>query len=163
MSNSSELWHFNPSTGRSGKCRAGVRECPFGNSEAHGSSPDEARLIHESTQQSLPRPTKKAKVYRIGELKPRESHFEHLQSVLRDFAKTTPPGRVARHEGLFASPDLQSHGRWVLGVGRGESHELSVNPHEVYIYPVELYEEASMAQLDRDYEEFERLAQEYWA
>lgn len=117
-------------------------------------------------------PRQAGTVYRVGSLTPQETHFNDLNQLLQDFAATTPPGRPGRHDGLFASPDLQSHGRWVLGVryGRGDqtSHELVVNPDECYVYPVELYEAASSAQYkmrayNTDDRKFREAAEKYWA
>ena len=124
-----------------------------------------------TTKQKKLTPKQAGTVYRVGPLTPKETHFSELQQLLQDFAATTPPGRTGRHEGLFASPDLQSHGRWVLGVqhshGDQTSHELVVNPDECYVYPVELYEEASFEQYkmrayNTDDIKFREAAERYW-
>ena len=46
-------FHFNPDTGRTGKCDATVRPCRFGQSqEQHGNSPQEASANYERTMES---------------------------------------------------------------------------------------------------------------
>lgn len=164
----SDIYHVNPATGNVGLCRAYIGECPFGNVDSHFPDAPSARAMFEKTQEVFPKAMKKAKVFRIGPLQPQEQHFDDLQKVLKDFEETTPPGRVGRSNGLFASPDIQSHGRWVLGIGGMgggkdlESHELTVNPNEVYVYPVELYEIASSHQSWGRMDKFREAAKEYW-
>lgn len=162
------IYHVNPATGNAGLCKAYIGECPFGNADAHFPDAASARAMFEKTQEVFPKTMKKAKVFRIGPLQPQEKHFDDLQQVLQDFEETTPPGRIGRANGLFASPDIQSHGRWVLGIGDlggnhdTTSHELTVNPNEVYVYPVELYEIASSLQSWGNKEKFLAAAKEYW-
>ena len=46
-------YHFNPETGRTGKCDATVRPCRFQQTEEeHGSTPAEARANYERTMES---------------------------------------------------------------------------------------------------------------
>lgn len=161
-----DKYHVNPVTGNVSQCRARW-ECPFGPAEAHFDNASDARAMFEQTQDLFPKRMKKAKVFRIGPLEPRKQHFDELQEVLNDFEETTPEGRVGRAQGLFASPDIQSHGRWVLGIGDISkeditSREFSVDPNAVYVYPVELYEIASDAQRNKSREEFLAAAKEYW-
>lgn len=160
------MYHVNPASGNPGVCRADRGFCPFGKADAHFDSAEEARAFFETTQETLPKPAKRAKVYRVGSLEPKERHFDELQGLLKDFESTTPEGRPGRANGLFASPDLQSHGRWVLGNrynhGDQTSHELSVDPEQVYVYPIELYEKASFLQGNGKKEEFLQAAKAYW-
>jgi hypothetical protein len=142
-------YHVNPKTGEASICRAFLSPCPFAHEEDHHATAEEARAAFETTQQelTLPRPVRKSKpvkVYRIGSLEPQQqARFEDLGKAIAALDQYCPEGRQPRGGALFASPDLESHGRWVRGVRKGESHELTVNPDEVYIYPVALYEEAS--------------------
>lgn len=158
-------FHVNPATGEPGKCRARY-ECPFGDLEnAHYETAAEARSAFELTQNTFPiRAKKTIGVFRIGPLEPQEKHFDDLQKLIEDFETTTPPGRQGRGGALFASPDLASHSRWVLGVSRnaGDSNELTVNPNTTYVYPIGVYEDASHAQSNGKMDEFRDRAKEYW-
>ncbi len=162
------VYHVNPASGNPGLCKADLRDCPFGGESSHYETEVQARVAFEKTQETFPKATKKAKVYRIGPLKPQEKHFDDLSTLLKTFEETTPEGRPGRHNGLFASPDLESHGRWVLGIGGMggnhdlTSHELTVNPDEVYVYPIELYEIASSHQSWGRMDKFKEAAKEYW-
>lgn len=102
-------------------------------------------------------------VFRVGSLEPQEPAFEDLERIVTFMDSYAPAGRATRRGSLFASPDLLSHGRWVLGSDRALSHEIFVDPDSVYIYPVEVYESAS---LDFDLGETELAAEgarKYWA
>ncbi len=158
-------FHVNPVTGNPGKCRARWDSCPFGDKDsAHFDSLEQARAHFEATQETFRSNKKAIGVFRIGALEPKKAHFPDLQKLMDDFEITTPEGRMGRAGALFASPDLASHSRWVLGVPRdaGDSHELMVDPNTTYVYPIELYENASSAQADGKMDEFKKLAQEYW-
>lgn len=107
------------------------------------------------------------KIYRTGSMSIPETHFGELNNFLNVFDKNAPEGRQTRRGALFASPDIQSHGRWVQGVARDvatENHELIVDPDTVYVYSVDLYEESSY-QYDRfgsDSENFHEACKKFW-
>lgn len=163
-----DQFHANPKTGRVSRCRASY-ECPFGTEAAHHSTADEARAAFERSQEEflIPRAARKSrpvKIFRIGALEPQaKAAFEELDSVLGFMDRHVPEGRMSRRGALFASPDLASHGRWVRGTDSGESHELTVDPDSVYIYPVKIYESASMSFANGEIERAEEEAREYWA
>lgn len=162
-----DLYHFNPQTGAVGVCRA-RQICPFGTDEVHHPNEASARLAFEATQEQLlmPKPLRKSKpvkIYRIGALEPPVAHglgdLRETEAFLDSYA---PDGRQLRAGALFASPDLASHGRWVRGSKEAPSHELTVNPDEVYIYPIDTYEAASSWHGMGSKEKAEAAAQEYW-
>lgn len=159
-------YHVNPITGNPGLCSARY-ECPFGDKEtSHFDSPQKAREFFESTQSTFPSTKRVDRVFRIGSLDATEAHFSDLKNLIERFDSATPPGRQTRAGALFASPDLLSHMRWVksfqFSKTRANSHELTVNPQEVFVYPIDIYEDASVAEgMGRD-GEFEKLCKEYW-
>lgn len=160
-------YHVNPVTGNAGQCRA-YYDCPFGDmEEQHFDSLEEARASYESSQDSLPLPKKKRdRVYRVGALEAPVKHFEDLAEVVRLFDEATPEGRQGRAGAIFASPDLDSHMRWVKGsnLTRGDttSHEITVDPNTVYVYPIEVYERASHSEQRNNLDEFNAIRKEYW-
>jgi len=164
---SADRYHANPKTGKVGRCQASY-ECPFGTLEAHHSTAEDARAAFERSQEALliPRPARRSrpvKIFRIGSLEPQSSPaFEDLDSVLGFMDQHAPDGRLPRRGALFASPDLASHGRWVRGTDSGDSHELTVDPDSVYIYPVKTYESASMSFANGELKRAEDEAREYW-
>lgn len=163
-------FHVNPVTGNPGVCKA-VYSCPFGSKEtAHFDSAVEAQAFFETSQSTFaPSKKKRDRVFRIGSLEPPEAHFEDLKQLVVAFDKGTPEGRQGRAGALFASPDMKSHMRWVKGSNFGssehssESHELSLDPNSVYVYPIGVYEDASLAESNGKLEAFEELREEYWA
>lgn len=160
-------FHANPKTGRVSRCRANY-ECPFGTEAAHHDTADGARAAFERSQEEflIPKAVRKSrpvKIFRIGSLEPQaKAAFEDLDSVLSFMDRHAPEGRMSRRGALFASPDLASHGRWVRGTDSGDSHELTVDPDSVYIYPIGLYESASMSFANGETERAEEEAREYW-
>lgn len=82
--------------------------------------------------------------------------------------KNKPDGRIGCSNGLFASPDLKSHSRWIKGIfgnyGNDDSYEMTVNAHDVYVYSVEKYEHASLdeSSYGKDHEKFKNSAKEFW-
>lgn len=164
-----QRFHVNPVSGNPGICKA-VYECPFGDKEtAHFDSEDEARKFFEESQETFaPVSKKRDRVFRIGSLEAPELHFEDLANLVKQFDQTTPEGRQGRAGALFASPDMQSHMRWVKGANFGsyrdspDSHELSIDPNSVYVYPIGVYEDASLAESNHRMAEFEKLREEYW-
>ncbi len=165
---SKDLYHVNPKTGRVGRCSASREDCPFGTEDSHHGSTAEARAAFERSQEQFLLPTavrkgKPVKIFRVGELEPQDRpSFEELARVLEFMDGEAPEGRTGRMGALFASPDMASHGRWVRGSEPATSYELTVDPDSVYIYPIKIYEDASLSfvsgRLDRAREE----AQEYW-
>lgn len=160
-------FHVNPVTGNAGQCKA-FYDCPFGDQETgHYDTVDEARAAFESTQDTLPSPKKKRdRVYRVGSLEAPTKHFDDLAQVVKLFDEFVPEGRQGRAGAIFASPDLDSHMRWVKGsnLTRGDttSHEITVDPNAVYVYPIEVYERASHSEQREQVEQFEELRKEYW-
>lgn len=159
-------FHVNPVTGNTGACRARW-ECPFGGDDAHFDTEKEARDFFESMQTPIPLSLKKTvRVFRVGSLEAPQSYFPDLERLLDLFDKFTPEGRHPRKGALFASPDMDSHFRWVKGndFARGDtsSHELTVNPDTVYVYPIDIYEAASSAESMGRMSEFTKLTEEYW-
>jgi hypothetical protein len=160
-------FHVNPVSGNTGVCKA-FYDCPFGDeATAHFDTAAEARSFFEQSQSTFAPPKKKRdKVFRIGSLTPPERHFEDLAQVVKSFDEAVPEGRQGRAGAIFASPDLDSHMRWVLGARHSrdpvESHELAVDPNSVYVYPIDTYERASNAEHNNRMENFEELRKEYW-
>lgn len=162
-------YHVNPVSGNPGLCKA-VYTCPFGDKEtAHFDTPEGASRFFEQTQDSFAPPKKKrGSVYRIGSLTPATLHFADLEQMIRKMDEARPEGRQGRAGALFASPDMDSHMRWVKGANLGrrgkvtDSHELYVDPNNTYVYPIDVYEEASLAESNGRLEEFEKLRKEYW-
>jgi len=158
-------YHVNPATGSVGLCRA-FYECPFGDFEtAHFDSKKNAQRFFESTQDTFPSTSKKVSIYRVGSLEPPTTYFPDLDRIVERMDEGVPEGRQGRRGAIYASSDLESHARWILGVSstqREQSHELRVNPESVYVYPINLYEDASAAESMGRTEEFERLRKEYW-
>lgn len=163
-------FHVNPVSGNPSICKA-VYGCPFGSKElAHFDSAIEARTFFEKSQETFPILAKKQdKVFRIGALEAPELHFADLAKLVKQFDETTPENRQGRVGAIFASPDMQSHMRWVKGANMGsrklsaESHELSIDPNSVYVYPIGVYEAASLAESNGELEEFQKLREDYWA
>jgi len=160
-------FHVNPVSGNTGVCKA-YYDCPFGDKEtAHFDTAAEARTFFEESQETFaPAKKKRDRVFRIGSLEAPEFHFEELAKLVQSFDETTPEGRQGRAGALFASPDLLSHMRWVKGTRSSnkspDSHELTVDPNTVYVYPIDVYERASNAEANRRVDEFEELRKEYW-
>lgn len=113
---------------------------------------------------------KRTKVYRVGTLTAPPEYFEDLEGILKDMDKFKPEGRQGRHGGIFASPDLASHGRWVLGMdyktheGALDSHEITVDANSTYVYNVSYYEKASSYQFSygNESKRFEDAAKKFW-
>lgn len=168
-------YHVNDD-GNAKECSAEKAECPFGKDEPHFNTKEEARSHYESTiSDSFSKPSakvKKTKVYRVGSLRPPERYFDDLNNVLNKMDEFKPEGRQGRHGGIFASPDMDSHSRWVLGSqwNRHEealdSHEITVDANSVYVYDVRKYEIASSLS-DPIFEShskggFQKAAQDFW-
>lgn len=162
-----DSYHVNPKSGEVNLCSA-VYSCPFGDLKTgHFAQAKEARQFFESTQETFSTPPKKKdKIYRIGTLEPQTLYFADLDKIVKVFDNLAPEGRQSREGALFASPDMASHLRWVKGAehGRGdkESRELSVDPRNVYVYPISVYERASLAEMNGRLEEFQKITKEYW-
>lgn len=176
---------YHISEGELRKCSAHIEECPLilaGEETEHFTgTPQEAKVWFEEGNASkaggsfgtlppAPKKVKKDKVYRVGTLKAPDEYFKDLDGVLSAMDSVKPEGRQGRRGGIFASPDLSSHSRWVLGSkwnaheGALDSHELTVDANSVYVYNVKKYEEASYAQnrYGEDREEFVNAAKEFW-
>jgi len=103
-----------------------------------------------------------ATIYRVGSMKPAEDVTPDLQEFLERFDSYCPAGRTPRTKALFASPNLEQHSRWVIGVSLlhfgdyTKSHAITVNPDTTYIYPISAYEDASAR-------ETESYIKRYWA
>lgn len=156
-------FHFNPVTGKVGKCHA-TKECPFG--KTHYDSESGARAAYENTQVETifishkKTPASYGKVFRVGDLEAPSEYFEDLDNIITYMDSFAPEGRTKRRGAIFASPSLTDHMRWVKGGDGKQSKELTVNPDRVYVYPVEIYERASLDQsFGRNAEE---IAREYW-
>lgn len=162
-----DRYHVNPKTGNTGICKAHY-SCPFGNLEsAHFDDAAAAREFFESTQTTFPAKVKKRdSVFRVGLLEPSKPHFLDLLRLVKAFDQFVPEGRQKREGAIFASPDMKSHLRWIKGSSLSgqalDSHEISINPNQVYVYPVDIYEGASVAESQGFLTEFEALTKEYW-
>lgn len=162
-------FHVNPDSGDVNVCRA-QKKCRFGDDAPHFSNERDAEAFYEESQSGSFKPVKKMKVYRVGTLEAPETYFEDLEKVLQDIDKFKPEERQGRFKGIFASPDFDSHSRWVLGNsynkhdGALDSHEITVDANSVYVYSVNDYEKASSIQgiYGSDSEKFEEAAKNFW-
>jgi len=163
-------FHINDK-GEAGKCSADVGECPFGVHKPHFDTKKEAQKFYENSQNSFPvNKIKKTKVYRVGSLNPPETHFSDLNNFLEVVDSYKPEGRQGRSGAIFASPDMVSHSRWILGSRNNkheealDSHEITIDENSVYIYNVEPYETASTYEgiYGSDSEKFKTKVKEFW-
>jgi len=163
-------FHINED-GNAKQCSASNGNCPFGEQSPHFDSKEEAEKHYENSMSTKTiKPVKKMKVYRVGTLTPPETYFESLESILQDMDKFKPEGRQGRYKGIFASPDLNSHARWVRGnqwnkhEGALDSHEITIDANSVYVYNVEDYEKASSIQnlYGAESEKFKEAAEKFW-
>ena len=165
-------YHINDK-GNATKCSAEVGKCPFGSDAPHFDNKQDAEKHYEDSFPNVfeqVKPVKKMKVYRVGTLTAPEEYFDDLNSLLQDVDKFKPEGRQGRHGGIFASPDLASHGRWVRGneynkhEGALDSHEITVDANSVYVYDVNAYEKASSIQsmYGSESEKFKEAAESLW-
>lgn len=157
-------FHVNPATGVASECRAQPGNCRFGKTDEHYDSMTDAQRAFEKTMNEpligVKKKAKPVKVYRAGDLTPPETYFPDLDQFLTKIDRFAPEGRQTRRGAIFASPDMRSHGRWINGVTNKTSHEITVNPDEVYVYSVEAYENASA----RDYApDVEDRMKAFWA
>lgn len=136
-------YHINPETGNPGLCKA-VQRCPFGASDDHFSTKEDARKAYENGQVTLALPVVKAKVYRNGNLHASEYKGEVLEYAERADA-VRPEGRPGRIGSLYASPSLKGAARWIQGndflhnVDR-ETYELTLNANTTFVYSVKAWE-----------------------
>lgn len=130
-----------------------------------------ARKKHENSQTSFKtKSVKKTKVYRVGSLTPPESHFSDLNDFLATVDSYKPEGRQGRYGAIFASPDMSSHSRWILGSQDNkheealDSHEITVDENSVYVYDVKLYENSSRFEerFGKDSEKFKEEVKKFW-
>lgn len=165
-------YHINDQ-GNANHCSAEAGKCPFGTDAPHFDTKEEAQKHYEQTYNNSfekVKPVKKTKVYRVGTLEAPEKYFDDLANVLQDMDKFKPEGRQGRYGGVFASPDIASHSRWVLGnqwnkhEGALDSHEITVDANSVYVYDVTQYEQASAFQniYGADSEKFKESAEKFW-
>lgn len=101
-------------------------------------------------------------LYRDGVLEAPESHFPDLQKITEDVDALKPEdGRQGRLGGIFASTNIGSMGRWVLGneyknnISRVEFKVFTDS--NIYVYPVKAWEDYSWA-LEQD----DSSAKAYW-
>lgn len=163
-------YHIN-NEGEAGSCSADVRKCPFGADRPHFDSKKEAQKFYENSQTSFKaKKIKKTKVYRVGTLTPPESHFSDLNDFLTTVDSYKPEGRQGRYGAIFASPDMSSHSRWILGSRDNkheealDSHEITVDENSVYVYDVKLYENSSRFEerFGKDSEKFKEEVKKFW-
>lgn len=163
-------YHIN-NEGEAGSCSADVRKCPFGADRPHFDSKKEAQKFYENSQTSFKtKSVKKTKVYRVGSLNPPETHFSDLNNFLEVVDSYKPEGRQGRSGGVFASPDMSSHSRWILGSRDNkheealDSHEITVDENSVYVYDVKLYENSSRFEerFGKDSEKFKEEVKKFW-
>lgn len=163
-------FHINDK-GNPGKCNAQQSNCPFGPDAPHFETKQEAQKYYEESHSNVfSHPVVKAKIYRVGTLETPEEYFDDLNTFLQDMDKFKPEGRQGRYKGLFASPDMESHGRWVRGMeynkheGALDSYEITVDENSVYVYNVRDYEKASSIQnmYGSDSEKFKEAAEKFW-
>lgn len=183
MSGLEEKYHI--SEGELRRCTAHIEECPLSSGGADvehftGNLQDaESWFEDKNTSEAggsfgvlspAQKTVKKDKVYRVGNLSAPEDHFNDLDGVLAAMDALKPEDRQGRRGGIFASPDMASHSRWVLGnkwnkyEGALDSHEIEVDANSVYVYNVKKYEKASTA-FDRygdSHEGFIDAAQDFW-
>lgn len=173
-------FHINDK-GEAKRCKAQPGNCPITKESGgeHYDSMIEAQKDYENSNNAIEKPLNKnsknkkpqlTKIYRVGSLTPPESHFSDLNDLLETFDSYKPEGRQGRSGGVFASPDMSSHSKWILGSQNNKheealnSHEITVDENSVYVYSVESYEEASAYQgmYGFDSEKFKEKVQEFW-
>lgn len=165
-------FHINDN-GDAKQCSAEEGNCPFGADAPHFDTKKEAQQHYEQTFKNSfekPKPVKKTTVYRVGTLSAPETYFDDLNTILDAMDELKPDGRQGRKGGIFASPDLASHSRWVLGnqwnkhEGALDSHEITVDANSVYVYDVEQYEQASAFQsiYGAESEKFKEATDKFW-
>lgn len=165
-------FHINDN-GDAKQCSAEEGNCPFGADAPHFDTKKEAQQHYEQTFKNSfekPKTVKKTTVYRVGTLSAPETYFDDLNTILDAVDELKPDGRQGRKGGIFASPDIKSHSRWVLGSqwnkheGALDSHEITVDANAVYVYDVEQYEEVSAFErmYGKDNEKFKQSAEKFW-
>lgn len=165
-------FHINDN-GDAKQCSAEEGNCPFGADAPHFDTKKEAQQHYEQTFKNSfekPKPVKKTTVYRVGTLSAPETYFDDLNNILDAVDELKPDGRQGRKGGIFASPDIKSHSRWVLGSqwnkheGSLDSHEITVDANSVYVYDVEQYEEVSAFErmYGKDSEKFKQSVEKFW-
>ena len=157
-------------------CDASYGNCPYGTDAPHFDNKADAHQYYEkvNTLEEIPAGLSKKKskspmmvsVYRAGRMRPAsaEESFEDLERVKKLFDDRAPEGRQKRSGALFASPDLKSHSRWVGSSGPASltSHEFKVDANNVYIYNVNLYENASYTDESESIETVNKMIDDYW-
>lgn len=144
-------YHINPETGNPGLCKAAQR-CPFGSSEEHFPTKEDARRAYEEGQVAIAVPFVKAKVYRNGSLTPSEYEGEVREYAERADA-VRPEGRPGRMGSLCASPSLKGALRWIKGNewvqhSDRETYELTLNANTTYVYSIKAWEAYSWHRKD---------------
>lgn len=103
----------------------------------------EKALAKKTPQQSV------TKIYRAGSLEPPREHDTELTGIITTIDSFKPENRQGRFGGIFASPDMASHARWLKGTALAnrfnphDTYEIEVDPDNTYIYNVDSYEEVS--------------------
>lgn len=94
-------YHFNPETGRTGKCDATVRPCRFQQTEEeHGSTPAEARANYERTMESELLPVEASAPVDASADEPVELELDFATVELAPHALESPQGRAIFQNGL---------------------------------------------------------------
>lgn len=163
-------YHIN-NEGNAKQCSAKKGNCPYGSDAPHFDTRKEAEKYYENNMTiKTIKPVKKMKIYRVGTLTAPETYFDDLDNILQDMDRFKPEDRQGRYKGIFASPDLNSHAKWVRGnswnkhEGALDSHEITVDGNSVYVYNVEDYEKASSIQrmYGANSEKFKESAEKFW-